>query len=75
MGCFDAKTLIGLFGKKVKVICNDGDSFEGVLVDHTSADDNEPDGESITIKTFNVPYLEIYVDEILSVQKECPQNA
>jgi hypothetical protein len=53
-----------LIGENVRVVCVDGTIVTGIWVDHTSALDNEPDGESITLETAEWPFLEIYVAEI-----------
>jgi hypothetical protein len=54
--------------KPVRVVCTDGQSYDGIWIDHTSELDNEPDGESITLRTAVWPYFEIYVDEIERIE-------
>lgn len=34
----------GLEGKRVKIICNDGEVFEGTVTDYIYPEDNEPEG-------------------------------
>ena len=50
-------------GKKVRVTMNDGEVFEGLAYDYTSALDNDPDPESITINN-----IELYAPEIKSIE-------
>jgi hypothetical protein len=57
-----------LIDKPIKVICTDGEIFEGIWIDRTSELDNEPDGASITIRTSNSPYMEFYDDEIANIE-------
>ena len=33
-----------LEGKRVKIICTDGEEFEGIVSDYIFPDDNEPEG-------------------------------
>ncbi|MGI6498438.1 MAG: hypothetical protein ACOX0U_06405 [Oscillospiraceae bacterium] len=58
-----------LYDKIVKVVCVDGQIITGELSGHTSALDNEPNGESITVDTSDGFIIEIYVDEIASVEE------
>jgi hypothetical protein len=39
------------YGKPIKVTCGSGDMVMGLFDGHTSELDNEPDGESILVKT------------------------
>jgi len=55
-------TLKEAHGKNVRITLNDGSAFEGLAYDYTSALDNEPDPESITID-----HTELFVDEIKSI--------
>ncbi|OUN20825.1 hypothetical protein [Pseudoflavonifractor sp. An85] len=55
-------TLKEAHGKNVRITLNDGSVFEGLAYDYTSALDNEPDPESITID-----HTELFVDEIKSI--------
>lgn len=50
-------------GKNVRVILDDGAVFEGIAYDYTSAQDNEPDPESITIG-----HTEIFAPEIVKIE-------
>jgi hypothetical protein len=54
--------------KAIRVYCTDGDVCIGVWLYHTSDVDNEPDGESITLRTERAPYVEIYVEEIERIE-------
>lgn len=51
-------------GKYVRITLKDGSIFEGIGCDHTSALDNEPDPESITIDD-----TELFADEIASIEE------
>lgn len=50
-------------GKEVRVTMLDGTVFEGVAYDYTSALDNEPEPESITIDS-----IELYAPEIEKIE-------
>lgn len=50
-------------GKEVRVTMLDGTVFEGVAYDYTSALDNEPEPESITVDS-----VELYAPEIEKVE-------
>lgn len=56
-------------GKRIRVTFDDGQELVGVACDYTSALDNEPDPESISIDT-GVPGMltEIYACEIKSIE-------
>lgn len=56
-------TLYQAHGKKVKITLRDGRVFTGRAYDYTSALDNEPDPESITISN-----VELYEPEIVSIE-------
>lgn len=56
-----------LLDRQVRVICTDGDIVEGVWIDWTSEQDNEPDPESITIETPYGNLIEIYACEIKAI--------
>jgi|GEM_PF-3158946 len=56
------------FGEEVKVLCTNGQIRQGILDGYTSAEDNEPDEESIDIKEGNGFLTEIYNSEIVSVE-------
>lgn len=50
-------------GKQVKIIMTDGEIFEGKLSCYISAEDNEPEPESISIGN-----TELYTNEIKNVE-------
>lgn len=50
-------------GKKVRIFLKTGEIFEGMAYDYTSALDNEPDPESITIDS-----VELYAPEIEKIE-------
>jgi hypothetical protein len=54
-------------GKEIKVICNNGKVFEGKCTDYTQALDNEPEIDSIGLKTTGLSY-ELYQNEIKSIE-------
>lgn len=56
-------TLREAHGKTVRITLNDGAVFEGLAYDYTSALDNEPDPESITIK-----HIELFAPEIVKIE-------
>ena len=60
--CFDK-----MDGKQVCVTMKDGKVFTGILDDWIQALDNEPDPESITLKTTVYPCMELYVKDILFI--------
>ncbi len=51
-------------GQKVRIICKDGEVFEGLAYDYTPPQDNEPEEASITVDS-----IEIYESEIESIKK------
>lgn len=60
--------LYELSGRHVRVICNTGRVFVGYARDYTSAADNEPDPESITIATNDGRFVELFEHDIASVE-------
>lgn len=50
-------------GKNVRITLKDGKVFEGIAYDYTSALDNEPDPESITIDS-----IELFAPEIEKIE-------
>ena len=56
-------TLYEAHGKNVRITMTDGEIFEGHAYDYTSALDNEPDPESITIDS-----IELYAPEIKKIE-------
>lgn len=50
-------------GKNARIILDDGTVLEGFAYDYTSAQDNEPDPESITIG-----HTEIFAPEIVKIE-------
>ena len=56
------------YGKNIRITHKDGDVYEGVLIDYTSALDNEPEPESITIETQYGNLGETYIKDIASVE-------
>mgnify|MGYP004682378011 FL=1 len=60
--CFDK-----MDGKQVRVTMKDGKVFTGILDDWIQTLDNEPDPESIILKTTVYPCMELYVKDILFI--------
>ena len=58
-----------LFDKQIKVTCTDGQIVTGEFRDWTSSQDNEPDPESITVSKPWGEQIEIYIDEIQSIEE------
>lgn len=56
-------TLKEAHGKNVRITMDDGSVFEGLAYDYTSALDNEPDPESITING-----IELFSTEIVRIE-------
>ncbi len=56
-------TLHDAHGKNVRVTLLSGDIYEGLAYDYTSAEDNDPDPESISIDHF-----ELFAPEIESIE-------
>lgn len=52
-------------GKNVRITLKDGSVFEGLAYDYTSALDNEPDPESITIDSIELFSPEIEIIELI----------
>lgn len=57
-------TLREAHGKNVRITMDDGAVFEGLTYDYTSALDNEPDPESITIN-----HIELFAPEIVKIEE------
>ena len=60
------------WGKNVRVTMTDGEILEGKLTAYTSAEDNEPDPESITIEDAVGMLIELGADEIKSMRNMKP---
>ena len=56
------------YGKNICITDIDGGIHVGVLIDHTSAYDNDPEPESITIETKYSGLVEIYIKEMVLVE-------
>ena len=54
--------------KKVRVTLTDGAVFTGLVINYTSALDNEPDPESITLDTGESFVTEFLITEIAIVE-------
>lgn len=58
------------YRKNVSITTNDGQILKGIVVDYTSALDNEPDSASITIR-IGEALIEVFENEIETI-KELP---
>lgn len=55
-------------GQTVRITMIDGEVFEGFAFDYSSALDNEPDPECISIRISNAIEFELYAPEIKKVE-------
>lgn len=67
------KEKVNLIGKKVKIVCTDGQIIVGIFSEIFDKEDNEwrekeglPTSESILIDTKDYP-MELFIEEILSI--------
>ena len=67
------KEKVNLIGKKVKIVCTDGQIVVGIFSEIFDKEDNEwregedlPTSESILIDTKDYP-MELFIEEILSI--------
>lgn len=58
-------TLYEAEGKKVRITLKNGHVYEGVAFDYTSAYDNDPDPESISMP----PFFELFAPEIAKIEE------
>lgn len=65
----DLKKYEKLLDEQVKITCIDGQVITGEWIDWTSAQDNEPDPESITIAQADGFFIELFINEIKDIQK------
>lgn len=64
----DLKKYWHLNGEQVRVTCADGQVIIGRWIDWTSAQDNDPNPESMTILRSDGAPIEIYIPEIRDVR-------
>jgi hypothetical protein len=55
------------YGQPISVICGNGNVVRGLFDGHTSELDNEPDGESILVKTDDGRLIEVYTSDIAEI--------
>lgn len=65
----DLRDYANLLDEQIKVTCTDGQVLIGEWIDWTSALDNEPAPESITVEKPWGEQIEIYINEIQAIQK------
>ncbi|MEG1967220.1 MAG: hypothetical protein RR142_06060 [Clostridia bacterium] len=58
-----------LLDEQIVVTCLDGKEVTGEWMDWTSAQDNEPDPESMTIRRADGAQIEIFIEEVKAIQK------
>ena len=51
-------TLKSYYGKKVTIVCDNGQTFNGVVDDYFFPEDNDNGEESIVLKTTNSKFIE-----------------
>ncbi len=51
-------------GKKIRIVCKDGEIYEGLAYDYIPPQDNEPEEASITIGS-----IEFYESEIENIEE------
>lgn len=57
-----------LYRKNISITTNDGQILKGIVVDYTSALDNEPDSASITIR-IGEALIEVFENEIETIKE------
>jgi hypothetical protein len=60
---------VAMIHKQITVYCTDGDTVSGEWIDWTSEQDNEPDGESVTLRIEGIRLCEIPVSEIERIEE------
>ncbi len=66
----DLREYSDLFGKRIKVRCISGNVVVGKWIDWTSAMDNEPDPESMTVLNDYGLQIEIFINRIISIEED-----
>ena len=66
----EMKRAARLLDHRVRVSCTDGTGFTGVWVDWISGQDNEPDPESILLEMPQAGLMEVFVEDIVSIEEE-----
>lgn len=59
----------GLLNKRVKVVCEDGQCVIGEWIDWTSEADNDPDPESVTLRSDDGVQIEVFVKDIVGIDE------
>lgn len=55
-------------GKKARIEAIDGQTFYGVVTDYIFPEDNEPEGESIVLRTLQNVHIEFRKEEIKNIE-------
>lgn len=55
-------------GKKARIVDIDGQEFYGYVTDYILPEDNEPEGESIVLKTLEGVLIEFRKEEIKEIE-------
>lgn len=61
-------TLKSFYGKQVTVVCDNGQTFSGVVDDYFYPEDNDNGEESIILKTINCEFVEFTSGEINEIK-------
>lgn len=59
--------LISFDGKKVHIICDDGQVFDGFVSCYVYADENDNNKDSIIVDVFDGSTIEFYQEDIKSI--------
>jgi len=60
--------LYQLEGKKVRIVCDNEQMYFGKVTDYIHPEDNEPEGESIVLKTLEGVLIEFRPEEIKEIE-------
>lgn len=61
-------TLKSFYGKQVTVVCDNGQTFSGVVDDYFYPEDNDNGEESIILKTTDFEFVEFAASEISEIK-------
>ena len=57
-----------LEGEKVKIVCDNEKTYLGKVTDYIYPEDNEPEGESIVLRTLEGVLIEFRPEEIKEIE-------
>lgn len=55
-------------GEKVKIVCDNEQTYFGKVTDYINPEDNEPEGESIVLRTLEGVLIEFRPEEIKEIE-------